>query len=333
MSELVSVIVPVYNIEDYLPRCLSCIKAQTYTNLEIILVDDGSTDGTGRLCDEYAASDPRARVIHHPENRGLWAARNTGQDAATGEYLWMPDGDDYFHKDIIKIMVEAINQTGSSGEKYDLAIVGCKWTSSYDEDISSSIIPLYREKTNDELFKTLVKPIENFSAFTSWEKLYRKHFLTGIYFNNYKYAQDRDQSIRVLLKEPKAIVIPNILYYYVQRVSSAVHSDDYLAVRSECETHFLCEIIDSMTEDKMKYRHYLFDYLYRSMANWLDFTDDSRVRYACRQIVKETGWEYLNSQTIKTPGKRVKRILRISFNRVYRLFGRGIISTHDESGQ
>ena len=93
--ELVSVIVPVYNIEDYLPRCLACIEMQTYRNLEIILVDDGSTDGSGRICDEFAAKDSRVRVIHHPENIGLWAARNTGQDAATGDYLWFPDGADY----------------------------------------------------------------------------------------------------------------------------------------------------------------------------------------------------------------------------------------------
>ena len=70
MNELVSVIVPVYNIESYLPRCLECLKAQTYTNLEIILVDDGSTDGSGMICEEYAACDPRARVIHHDHNIG-----------------------------------------------------------------------------------------------------------------------------------------------------------------------------------------------------------------------------------------------------------------------
>ncbi len=116
MEELVSVIVPVYNIEAYLPHCLECIEAQTYKNLEIVLVDDGSTDGSGRICDEFAAKDPRARVIHQP-NTGCWAASNAGQDAATGEYLWFPDGDDYFHKDIIRLMYEAINTVGKDGNK------------------------------------------------------------------------------------------------------------------------------------------------------------------------------------------------------------------------
>lgn len=85
--ELVSIIVPVYNIEEYLPRCLACIEMQTYWNLEIILVDDGSTDGSGKICDEFAVNEPRAHVIHHPENRGAWAARNSGLDAAHGDYL------------------------------------------------------------------------------------------------------------------------------------------------------------------------------------------------------------------------------------------------------
>ena len=132
-EELVSVIVPVYNIEDYLPRCLSCIEKQSYRNLEIILVDDGSTDGSGRICDEFAAKDSRVRVIHQP-NTGCWAARNAGQDAATGEYLWFPDGDDYFHKDIIRVTVEVINRTNAAGDKYDVALFGYEQTSRFDSD-------------------------------------------------------------------------------------------------------------------------------------------------------------------------------------------------------
>lgn len=133
-------IVPVYNVEEYLSRCLECLSMQTYHNLEIILVDDGSTDNSGRICDDYAASDPRARVIHHESNIGLWAARNTGQDAATGDYLWFPDSDDYFHKDILKIMYEAINSTIVEGERHDLAIVNYLRTWINDENINTEIL-------------------------------------------------------------------------------------------------------------------------------------------------------------------------------------------------
>ena len=116
---LISVIVPVYNVEKYLPRCLESIERQTYQNLDIILVDDGSTDQSGALCDAFAQRDVRARVIHQA-NEGLWSARNAGQRAAKGEFLFFPDADDYFHVDIIRLMYDAICKDGG----YDFAVVG-----------------------------------------------------------------------------------------------------------------------------------------------------------------------------------------------------------------
>ena len=171
MNELVSVIVSIYNIEAYLPRCLESLKAQSYTNLEIILVDDGSTDSSGKICDEYAVSDSRARVIHHDHNIGLWAARNTGQDAATGEYLWFPDGDDYFHRDIVKVMYEAINLNTDSGEKYDVAFIGCKQTSRLDEDVMAEMHPIFIEKTLDEVMEAFIRPTDDFTGRNIWNKL------------------------------------------------------------------------------------------------------------------------------------------------------------------
>ena len=102
---MISVIVPVYNVEKYLPRCLQAISEQSYRDLEILLVDDGSTDSSGKLCDAFAASDSRAKVIHQ-QNTGLWAARNAGQDAAHGDFLFFPDADDYFHQDTLQILLQ-----------------------------------------------------------------------------------------------------------------------------------------------------------------------------------------------------------------------------------
>ena len=90
---LVSVIVPVYNVEAYLARCVASLRGQTYPDLEIILVDDGSADGSGLLCDSFAREDPRIRVIHQP-NAGVSAARNAGLEAASGSYVCFVDGDD-----------------------------------------------------------------------------------------------------------------------------------------------------------------------------------------------------------------------------------------------
>jgi len=318
------VIIPIYNIEEYLPRCLECIKAQTYTNLEIILVDDGSTDGSGRICEEYAVSDSRARVIHHPQNQGLWAARNTGQDAATGEYLWFPDGDDYFHRDLIKTMYGAINCTDSDGEKYDLAIVSYKITSRLDEDTSFLFMPSMREEAVNILFGQITRPSHKMSAFAMWGKLFRRGLLEGIYSENYKYAQDRDVSIKVLLKEPRVVVVENELYYWLQRPFSARYQSDYPFVRALCETRFTYKNFLSLNDQTQQYGCYLLDSLYCRMADCIDLLErteeELKVKQELMGIVKHTWMAYLGGRGVRPLFKRIKRLIRIRFNDLYKLY-------------
>ena len=103
MSELISVIVPVYNVEKYLNKCIESIVNQTYTNLEIILVDDGSPDNSGAICEEYAKKDPRIKVIHQ-ENAGAPAARNVAIDKAVGEFMYFMDSDDWAEPTMLEDM-------------------------------------------------------------------------------------------------------------------------------------------------------------------------------------------------------------------------------------
>ena len=107
MEPLISVIVPVYNVENYLDQCMESIVGQTYPHLEILMVDDGSTDNSGTLCDQWAERDQRIRVIHQ-ENGGLSAARNTALDAMSGELVIMVDSDDVLHPDAVSILLQAI---------------------------------------------------------------------------------------------------------------------------------------------------------------------------------------------------------------------------------
>ena len=106
---MVSVIIPVYNVEKYLAECVDSVLCQTYTDYEVILVDDGATDSSGQICDDYARKDPRIRVIHQP-NGGLSAARNTGLNAARGEYIYFLDSDDYITSDALEYMVATAEQ-------------------------------------------------------------------------------------------------------------------------------------------------------------------------------------------------------------------------------
>ena len=102
----VSVIVPLYNVEKYLARCLDSLCRQSLREIEIILVDDGSTDSSGEICEAYAAKDARFKVIHHTENKGVSVVRNTGVAHASGDYLMFVDSDDYVHEDYCRLPYE-----------------------------------------------------------------------------------------------------------------------------------------------------------------------------------------------------------------------------------
>ena len=322
-EELVSVIVPVYNIEDYLPQCLACLEMQTYRNLEIILVDDGSTDRSGQICDEYAAKDSRARVIHHPLNIGLWAARNTGQDAAHGEYLWFPDGDDYFHQDIVKVMVEAINRTNTAGDKYDVAFVGYKHTNRFDEDVFSEIDAAYVEKSLEEVLEVFVRPTEHFTGRNVWNKLCRKYLLDDIRTGNYKYAQDCDFSLKVYQKSPRIICVNQVLYFWVSRQSSAISSANYNINSRLCVIRILYGNFRTMKKKNTCCRRYTLEFLYIFMATLLDLVQGTdvlqAVRSECKEIVRHTSIAYLNCKTIQSFKKRLSRVLKIRFDRQYRV--------------
>ena len=126
---LISVIVPVYNVEDYLAQCIGSIRRQTYANLEIILVDDGSTDGSGRLCDGFAQKDARVRAVHQ-QNSGVSAARNAGLDMAKGDYLYFLDGDDWALETMVEETVSIMEAGG-----YDLCAWGMNIVQEGAEDI------------------------------------------------------------------------------------------------------------------------------------------------------------------------------------------------------
>lgn len=262
--DLVSVIVPVYNIEDYLPRCLASLSSQTHQNIEIILVDDGSTDNSARICDAFIKTEPRAKVIHQ-ENAQLWAARNAGKRNARGDYLMFVDGDDYLSPFFIESLLFVIND----GDRFDIAMAGFKETTTFDdnstvkcESLQTSIL------TKDEYLKRVVTISYGIEFTVVWNKLYRKELIDRIWAENYHRAQDYDFNIRVGLKTNKVIWVHNILYFYVKRPNSLSRS-----LTSQLEGRcYIATILynnnNSLDAQDECYRYLLLKQLYITMI-WL----------------------------------------------------------------
>ena len=131
MDEKISIISPVYNVEDYLKDCVESILNQTYKNIELILIDDGSTDNSGKICDEYASKDNRVKIVHK-KNGGLSSARNAGLDIATGDYIFFVDSDDFLYKNSV---IEKIIKATNGGTKDLILLPYIKWysESKYEE--------------------------------------------------------------------------------------------------------------------------------------------------------------------------------------------------------
>ncbi len=173
-GKLVSIIVPVYQVKEYVGECVESLRAQTYTNLEILLVDDGSTDGSGEICDEYVRSDNRIRVIHQ-KNRGLSAARNTGLDQAAGEYVAFVDSDDVVLPDFIETLYDL------SG-RYQADIAACAFVRGNMEEIGGTA---GSGGSARDICMTSEQMLRQWHGkYKKWEtiacnKLYRKQILNG----------------------------------------------------------------------------------------------------------------------------------------------------------
>ena len=189
---LISIIVPVYRVESYLSRCVDSLLAQTYQNLEIILVDDGSPDQCPQICEDYAKKEERIHVIHQ-ENRGLSGARNAGIDVAKGEYLAFVDSDDYVSDDYIQVMYDAIKATGC-------AISQCRFIYTKGEKLKENRgTGAFRIYRGNSLMEKLYGNEEEATWFVvAWNKLYRRELFETIrYPEGRKYCRRTRSAARI----------------------------------------------------------------------------------------------------------------------------------------
>ncbi len=216
-DSLISVIIPVYNTEKYLDRCISSVVSQTYKYLEIILVDDGSPDNCPQICDEWAKKDTRIKVIHK-ENGGAADAKNVGLDSATGEYIALVDSDDFIVPNMYEDMLELMS-------KYDADIVDSRIekTDSTDQILGT--------KTNGHI--TVYSAEDALSVYmddstirqTPVNKLYKSSVIADNRFPKGKYIDDEYWTYRVIGNAERYVFTDSVYYYYLQHSESAMGRD------------------------------------------------------------------------------------------------------------
>ena len=300
MEDLVSVIVAVYNAEETLQKSLDCIHNQTYKNLEIILVDDGSTDSSGYLCDAFAEKDSRCKVIHKP-NGGQGSAKNVGKKEASGAFLFFPDSDDTFNLDLIRILHEAITKNPD----YDLAMSSRKIVDNWDTDTSPSILDAVDCKTEEYSRDDIIKGLfsKNDDKFLyGWNKLYRRELLENLCCRDYPRHHDFDFNFRVFLKARKAIFVNLKLYYWVQWSGSKTHQSNTWDLYYKSRTAILYDNWKKLSRENCKYEHYLLDALYRAMVFWEEWCRKSgnfqEFKVLCADYQKKTRKAYFKNKEI-----------------------------------
>lgn len=213
--ELISIIVPVYNVEQYLDECLTSIIGQTYTNLEIILIDDGSTDASGKMCDEYTEKDKRIKVVHK-ENGGQAGAKNIGLDICMGEYIAFVDSDDYVAPEYIEYMYKLL-------KKYNVAVSGCKWRFVYfNGNLEAQGKALIENvESQKDFYKNL---LYGRRAVGQWGYLYKRSIFDNLRYREGIIFEDSDLVYKIFAKCDNTVISNNQLYYYRLRQGSTTNS-------------------------------------------------------------------------------------------------------------
>ncbi len=234
-EELITIIIPVYKVEEYLERCIESIINQTYNNLEIILVDDGSPDNCGKICDEYQTKDKRIKVIHK-ENGGVSAARNDGIEASSGQYIAFIDSDDYINKEYIEGLYSNLKKNDC-----DISICSYNETNEYTYSIQETIESEAHVYNSEQIMEKLLYQREIYTSV--WCKLFKRELFENVVFPIESNIGEDLATVYKLIAKSKKIVYSNAKnYYYFQRDNSLIKSQ-FKIQRMNC-IKYIYEMID-----------------------------------------------------------------------------------------
>lgn len=300
---LISIIVPVYNVAPFVEQSLESIRQQSYTNFEVIIVDDGSTDNSGVLCDSFCQQDSRFRVIHQ-KNQWLSGARNTGLKEAQGEWICFIDSDDFVEQDYLMALYN------KAQEGYLVSMVDFFYYPYGSNQQQEGIINDKEDLSSEDIFRKLF-PINDDSSIKEkvyfsvvWNKLYHKSVLESLCFKPLPAGEDKEFNLHVYLRIKKAGIISRPLYYYRQRSSGimgTLSADQILDYRrillfDELLTNFC------FPESCLSCRTWLlrnaFSYMISMRLKAWPSKLDSTIRRSCRSMIQNNGREFLTCQQI-----------------------------------
>ena len=299
---MVSVIIPVYNVEKYLSRCLDSIINQTYRDLQIICINDGSTDNSIQILKKYAAIDNRI-VIVNQENKGLSEARNAGLDIANGEYVSFIDSDDWIDLDYYEVLVDLIEKNDA-----DIVMAGMRWV--FDNRIT-------KNKTKQCIETKFSNIVHNYPTGSVCDKLFKLSYFSNIRFIKDRFYEDNIVLLQITKKTKKVIFENTVSYYYFNNSNSICREISVEKQRKRnCDKIYMIKQITGCKEFEnlcKKERYELNDFLLRTLAQDLLFkksefynelvqlfgkkyifryklinlVNGSTMKYICRNIIKK----------------------------------------------
>ena len=287
-KDMISIVVPMYNVEQYIDRCLKSLQVQTLQNFEVIIVDDGSTDSSAKIAESFCA-DNRFRYVYQ-KNQGQGIARNTGIAMAQGEFIAFVDSDDWVHADYLKKMLDA-------QKTYDADVVACWVAYAHDSGLKklATGVNLPRGIVTDKcalLLKT---------SFVCWNKLYRTCLIKGIEFPGGIKYEDYAWTPRVLQKAQKIVCIEDVLYYYYQRAGSTVRQFQH------CSDMLKAQKILEMSDVAKDYPQVIKRYFVRNIVGsflWYEIRQNGITDQA-KAIIKEAKENHasFSAQDVHSVGK------------------------------
>ena len=291
--ELISVIVPIYKVEAYLDKCVQSIVNQTYRNLEIILVDDGSPDNCGAMCEVWAAKDSRIKAIHK-ENGGLSDARNAGLAIATGELISFIDSDDWIEPDFLQTLYDALIAQGAQIAECAIHLV----------DEEGKILRSRGPEKNEvigkiEALRRLV--LEDGVYQTVWNKLYRRRVVEGILFEKGKYNEDEFWTYQIFDCIEQLALVDKPMLNYLQRAGSIMGEGYSLKRLDGVEARFLrWQYLQKYEELACLTRQqYIFECMWNLQSALRNLTGEER-KQAKTELLRRM------KQTPRVPGKKLQ---------------------------